>query len=796
MTITIKGYLRIVFYRIINGKRMNERSFKRMKKTSLITRKLKSILSLALGLILMVTPISTVNGVVTLSQTNANATVLNNLGLLRGDGQSYNLDGQLKRSEGVAFIVRLLGVEKEVLANKIKYANLEFGDVNAQDWFAPYVGYCVEAGIINGYPDGTFKPNDTLSEQAFIKMVLGAMGYRFDIDYTWNIIFSFAYSKGIVTDANYATQVADNLNYTRGNVVNLLHHVLGQKMADGKTLMVEKLVETAAIKPEQAKQFGFIVDSISMVVEELSRVDGDTFFIRFNEPADQFTVDNIMIKEKGREGTLKALSVRTGEVERILYVDIEAQVPDREYTLTLTNVKDKEGNVLADYTMDFLGFRPANYTSNYFRIQRVVGTSGKTIEVYFTQPIDINEIEPANLVLAKDGAPLLNGSPSNMKLSADSSNPYLLHVEFLTYQFTEATYYELHVGSTVKSAYGAFMKEGMADSAKFIPATSQELPFNLDKIVLDSNNSLLLTFNKHLNVTIAEQVFSYYLKSALNLPIKITKAQVLTSGPDAYKMIRLTTEGTLEAKQSYKLMINQLYTSDRSESIIETEKTFVAEVAAKAEVKVLSTTITAKNRIELVLDRYLDPVEALKIANYTIEAVKTPNMKVQPMSVYYHTDSFKPILVLNLGSSQGLTDNETYKITLLSTLITAEGNVFSKNAVGQAVAVPSLYKPEGLSEAIYIGNKIVMISGTRELALDVPNVLNNNYTLSYVEGETIKTMKPLGVTYVSPRVILLRFETFDTNVNYQLTAQSLVTSIGTTIDAKNNPVNVEIEVVQ
>ena len=43
--------------------------------------------------------------------------------------------------------------------------------------FAGYITYCSQQGIINGYADGTFRPTATLSGNAFMKMLLGALGY-------------------------------------------------------------------------------------------------------------------------------------------------------------------------------------------------------------------------------------------------------------------------------------------------------------------------------------------------------------------------------------------------------------------------------------------------------------------------------------------------------------------------------------------------------------------------------------------------------------------------------------------
>ena len=53
-----------------------------------------------------------------------------------------------------------------------------YKDVAANHPFAGYIAYCQKTGIISGYADGTFKPANTLTGYAFMKMLLGALGYN------------------------------------------------------------------------------------------------------------------------------------------------------------------------------------------------------------------------------------------------------------------------------------------------------------------------------------------------------------------------------------------------------------------------------------------------------------------------------------------------------------------------------------------------------------------------------------------------------------------------------------------
>ena len=66
-----------------------------------------------------------------------------------------------------------------------------YKDVPTTNIFSGYIAYCQKEGIISGYADGTFKPANTLTGYAFMKMLLGALGYDSAIEgYTganWSI---------------------------------------------------------------------------------------------------------------------------------------------------------------------------------------------------------------------------------------------------------------------------------------------------------------------------------------------------------------------------------------------------------------------------------------------------------------------------------------------------------------------------------------------------------------------------------------------------------------------------------
>lgn len=56
-----------------------------------------------------------------------------------------------------------------------------FRDLDSTHWASDYVQYLVAQGAISGYSDGTFRPSDNVTRAQFAKMLIGAMGWEFQV---------------------------------------------------------------------------------------------------------------------------------------------------------------------------------------------------------------------------------------------------------------------------------------------------------------------------------------------------------------------------------------------------------------------------------------------------------------------------------------------------------------------------------------------------------------------------------------------------------------------------------------
>ena len=93
---------------------------------------------------------------------------------------SFNPQGSLTRGAAAKIICNL--ILGPTTASALSADTAPYKDVPTNHTFAGYIAYCQQQGIISGYADGTFRPAATLTNYAFLKMLLGALGYNAEIE--------------------------------------------------------------------------------------------------------------------------------------------------------------------------------------------------------------------------------------------------------------------------------------------------------------------------------------------------------------------------------------------------------------------------------------------------------------------------------------------------------------------------------------------------------------------------------------------------------------------------------------
>jgi len=98
------------------------------------------------------------------------------LSVLKGneDGDLM-LNQTVTRAEMAVIICRLLALEDTAIKN-VPAVSL-FSDVSENHWAAGYIDIVKAYKIVNGYPDGTFRPEEEVTYAEVIKMLVATCGY-------------------------------------------------------------------------------------------------------------------------------------------------------------------------------------------------------------------------------------------------------------------------------------------------------------------------------------------------------------------------------------------------------------------------------------------------------------------------------------------------------------------------------------------------------------------------------------------------------------------------------------------
>ena len=151
---------------------------------------------------------------------------------------TFRPDNNMSRAEAAAIFARLISEKK----NEKISGKSNFNDVSKNKWYSDYIGYLSKYGIIKGYSDNTFRPNDNVSRAEFVAMTVrfNALfnevrkdGYTVkytDVASNYWAYSDIAYAKNVGWLNGYAdgTFKGDNA-ITRAEVVTVVNRATGRK---------------------------------------------------------------------------------------------------------------------------------------------------------------------------------------------------------------------------------------------------------------------------------------------------------------------------------------------------------------------------------------------------------------------------------------------------------------------------------------------------------------------------------------------------------------------------------------
>lgn len=175
---------------------------------------------------------------------------LNSIGLFKGTENGYELDKQFTRAEGAAMIVRLLGLENTVLNEKKEEI---FNDVPADNWAASYIAYCYRNNIIKGIGDGSYAPDENMSGEQYLTLLLRTLGYS---DAEPETAEKLSAEINMLKE-DETRDILGSTDFNREKMVYASYKALETKMKNGM-LMIDSLIEKNAVSAEAAAEAGLV----------------------------------------------------------------------------------------------------------------------------------------------------------------------------------------------------------------------------------------------------------------------------------------------------------------------------------------------------------------------------------------------------------------------------------------------------------------------------------------------------------------------------------------------------------
>lgn len=236
----------------------------------------KRILSLVLALVMVLGTFGTVFAAET---ENAKVAKLVELGLVTGDEGGLRLADPIRRSEVAAMVVRAAGLEAIAKASTT-FAS-PFKDMNAAHWANGYVNVAAGRGYVNGYPDGSFVPENNITYAEVAAMLVRVLGGLTEAEAKaakWPTTYlAKALELGILKDVAIANfeEVAQ-----REFVFEMVYNTITAK---GSNLVVANTIEGIVVENYRTETLAKDEVVVHVMKDQVQRTDG-----KYYEAGDEY----------------------------------------------------------------------------------------------------------------------------------------------------------------------------------------------------------------------------------------------------------------------------------------------------------------------------------------------------------------------------------------------------------------------------------------------------------------------------------------------------------------------------
>ena len=312
---------------------------------------LAMVLALVMTLSLAVSANAAFKDVKDIDETYAeSAAVLNGLGVFKGyeekDGTfSFQPKNAITRAEVAAIVYRIYtGDVKDAYVKNYETYN-KFGDMAGAGWAKGYIGYCANAALVKGYPNGTFVPSGKVTGYEVLAMILRAVGYDQKNEFTgadWALhVAEIAERQGILDNVK---GVDLNAPATREVVAELLFQSINVPMV---TYTAAFGYQNVGLNEKADNKVFTANKTLGSEVFGLAKVSGEISKVSYLDKTTQFTYTED--KKDKKDKTEEVTGVDAG-FENIGYEGYVWTVPGAKKTVAAVSTVYVTGESLGNST--------------------------------------------------------------------------------------------------------------------------------------------------------------------------------------------------------------------------------------------------------------------------------------------------------------------------------------------------------------------------------------------------------------------------------------------------------------
>ncbi len=339
-------------------------------------RNLKKLLAVIVSICVLAT-----FAVPAFAETKTDAQIVTDLGMVQGTTGGVTaeyLATTPTRYQAAIMFLRLKGLEDEATAfiptdnftdlqglNETNKAILGYLKAN------PALGF-------EGIGNNKFDPLKPITAKEYYKVMLTALGYKENTDFTWANVLPFAASKGL-----YA--LIENTKFTVNDLATATVEALKATVKGGTMTLLAALVESGAITADKANATGFFTatpktfEVVSATADNLKvakfvfskEVNGDTV------KKENFTIDGTAVQDTKLLDDKKTVLV----IMNAGVIDSQNKSKD----IKVKDVKDTSGTAIAEVTKTVTFIDTAIPT-----VTGAIAKNAKTIVISASEPLDVN----------------------------------------------------------------------------------------------------------------------------------------------------------------------------------------------------------------------------------------------------------------------------------------------------------------------------------------------------------------------------------------------------------------------